>query len=132
MKPSEIFKKARKERRTILTEPESREVLKNYKIPLVEGEVVKSFEDADDFAEEVGYPLVLKIVSKDISHKTDVGGVVLDIKNEAELKSKMRDLIRNVKRKSPKSSIEGIFVQKMIKDERTTVSHLGNTSILKM
>lgn len=115
MKPSEIFNKARKERRTILTEPESREIMKNYRIPLVDGVVVKTFNEAEEFADKVGYPVVLKIVSKEISHKTDVGGVILDIKNEIELKSKMRNLIQKVRKKSPRSSIDGIFVQKMVK-----------------
>jgi acyl-CoA synthetase (NDP forming) len=116
MKPSDVFEKARKEKRSILTEPESHQILKFYKIPMVEGKVVKTFEQADDFADEVGYPLVLKIVSKDITHKTDVGGVILDVKSEHELKTKMREIILNVKKKKKNVRINGIFVQKMVKD----------------
>ncbi|OGI16072.1 acetyl-CoA synthetase [Candidatus Micrarchaeota archaeon RBG_16_49_10] len=114
MRPSEVFEGARREGRSTLTEPESREILKNYKIPLVEGVVVKTFEEADAFAERVGYPLVIKVVSRDITHKTDVGGVVLDIKGESELKLKMRQIILNVRDKVSDAAIGGIFVQRMV------------------
>ena len=86
MKPQQIFDQLKKEKRNNLTEVESREILKYYGIPVVEGVVIQQIEDAADFAQKYGYPLVLKIVSKDIIHKTDVSGVIVGIKNEKEVK----------------------------------------------
>ncbi len=114
MKPQEIFNQARKERRNNLTELESREILKFYGISVVEGVVVQQIEGAMDFANKYGYPIVLKIVSKDIIHKTDVGGVIAGIKNEKELREGIINLIKNIKKERPKARIDGIFVQKML------------------
>ncbi len=114
MKPQQIFDQARKENRNNLTELESREILKYYRIPVVEGIVVQQIEDALAFAQRYGYSLVLKIVSKDIIHKTDVGGVVVGIKNEKELREGMIDLIKNVRKRKPSARIDGVFVQKML------------------
>ena len=114
MKPQQIFDQLKKEKRNNLTEVESREILKYYGIPVVEGVVIQQIEDAADFAQKYGYPLVLKIVSKDIIHKTDVSGVIVGIKNEKELRNEITNLIKNVKKKKPSARIDGIFVQKML------------------
>lgn len=114
MKPQQIFDQVRKEKRTNLTELESREVLKYYRIPVVDGIVVQQIEDGIVFAEKYGYPLVLKIASKDIIHKTDVGGVITGIKTEKELRDGAVNLIKTVKDKKPNARIDGIFVQKML------------------
>ncbi len=114
MKSQQIFDQLKKEKRKNLTELESREILKHYGIPVVEGIVIQQIEDAVNFAKKYGYPLVLKIVSKDIIHKTDVGGVIVGIKNEKELRNGITDLIKNVKKKKSNVRIDGIFVQKML------------------
>jgi acetyl-CoA synthetase (ADP-forming) len=114
MKPQQIFEKVRQERRNNLTELESRKILEYYQIPVVEGLVVQKIEDALEFADKYGYPLVLKIVSKDILHKTDVGGVKVGISTEKELRDGIVNLIKTVKKNKPKADIEGIFVQKML------------------
>jgi acetyl-CoA synthetase (ADP-forming) len=114
MKPKEIFQKVRKSKRNNLTELEAREVLVNYKIPVVEGEVVRTIEGAKKFAERVGYPVVLKVVSRQIIHKTDVGGVILDIKNEKELYQAYHQIIKDVEKNAPDARIDGFFVQKMM------------------
>ncbi len=116
MKPKEIFEKVRNEKRNNLTELEAREVLKYYKIPVVEGIVAKTIEEAVDFAEKHGYPLVLKVVSKQVLHKTDVGGVILNIRNERELRQGFQQIVKSVKRKKKNAIIDGIFVQKMLPD----------------
>lgn len=114
MKPHQIFDQVRKEKRNNLTELESREIFKYYGIPVVEGIVIQQIEDALVFAKKYGYPLVLKIVSKDIIHKTDVGGVITGIKNEKELKDGIISILKNVGKKKPKAKIDGVFVQKML------------------
>jgi len=114
MKPQQIFDQLKKEKRKNLTELESREILKYYGIPVVEGIVIQQIEDAVNFAQKYGYPLVLKIVSKDIIHKTDVGGVIIGVKNEKELRNEIVNLIKTVRKKKPRVKIDGIFVQKML------------------
>lgn len=114
MKPQQIFDQVRRDNRNNLTELESREVLKYYQIPVVEGIVAKDTNEAIDFAEKNGYPVVLKVVSKDIIHKTDIGGVIVGIKNEKELREGSLNLIRNVKKYKPTARIDGLFVQKML------------------
>jgi len=115
MDPKQVFKKLKEEKRKNLTELESRKILKYYKIPVVKGKLTTNIKDVLHFAREYGFPVVLKIVSKDILHKSDVGGVFLNIENEDELKRSYRKLLQNVKRNVPKASIEGVFIQKMIK-----------------
>ncbi|MBL7170085.1 MAG: acetate--CoA ligase family protein [Candidatus Aenigmarchaeota archaeon] len=114
MKPQQIFDQARKEKRNNLTELESRQILEYYRIPVVKGVVVQQIKDALAFAEKYGYPLVLKIVSKDIIHKTDAGGVIVGIRNEKELRDGIVGLIKTVRKKKPRARIDGVFVQKML------------------
>lgn len=114
MKPKEIFSRVRKRKRKNLLESESREVLEYYKIPTAKGQVVKSIKEAVDFANKVGYPIVLKVVSRQIIHKTDVGGVILDIENEKQLFNAYNDILKNIKKNAPKAKIDGIFIQEMI------------------
>jgi len=106
----------RKNRRRNLTEYESRQVLEKYKIPLAKSELVKSVEQAAKAAKKIGYPVVLKIVSPDIVHKTDVGGMILNIKNDAELAAAYKKILINVKKKVRRARIHGLLVQKMVGD----------------
>lgn len=114
MNPKEIFKKVKNSRRDNLTELESREVLNYYKIPLVRGEVIKTIEEAKKFIEETGYPAVLKVISRQIIHKSDIGGVILNIDNEKKLFQAYHQIIKNVEKNAPKATIDGFFIQEMI------------------
>jgi acetyl-CoA synthetase (ADP-forming) len=114
MQPYEIFSKVKKSRRNNLTELESREVLTHYNIPLVKGEIVKSVDEAKRLIEKIGYPVALKVVSRQIIHKSDVGGVMLNIKNEKELFQDYHQLIKNIEKNAPNATIDGIFVQEML------------------
>jgi len=114
MKPTDVFQKVMGEKRNNLTELEAREILKYYRIPVVRGEVVKTIEGALNFAEKHGYPLALKVVSRQIIHKTDVGGVILNVGGEKELRSAFEQIIKNVRRKKRDAIIDGIFVQEMM------------------
>lgn len=103
-----------KENRTLLTEKESKRFLINYGIPTVKPYLTKNLEEALGVANSVGYPVVLKIVSPDIVHKSDIGGVVTGIDSDRELKSEYGSLIKRVQKKAPQAAISGISVQQMV------------------
>ena len=120
MKPKEIFERVKRKRNN-LTELESREVLAYYGITLVKGEIVKTIEDAKKFVDKIGYPVVLKVVSPQIIHKSDVGGVVIDIRNEKELFQAYHEIVKSVEEKMPKAVIDGFFIQEMIPRDREVI-----------
>ncbi len=109
-----FFQQIKDQGRNFLTESESRQVLSKYEIKVVEGEIAETAQQAVKIAERIGYPVVLKIVSKDVLHKTDLGGVMLNIKTPEEVARSFDEIIKNVKSKMPHASVEGIFVQKMV------------------
>ena len=110
-----IINDARKARRTILTEFESKEILAAYGIPVIAGSIAKNAEEAVEFAEKIGYPVVLKLYSQTITHKTDVGGVQLNLRN-AEAVKKAYHLIENsVLEKAKPEDFLGVTVQQMVK-----------------
>ena len=113
-KVSQIFEEARKGGRAYLLEPEAKAVCMEYGIPVTKFRVAKDTEEAMRFAKETGYPVVLKIVSPDIIHKFDVGGVVLNLKNSEEVKDACNRILMNVKKRKPDAKIVGILVQEMI------------------
>ena len=112
--PKVIFKKVLASKRNNLTELESREVLDSYKIPLVRSNFCKTVEEAVTAGKKIGFPVVMKVVSPQVIHKTDVGGVVLNVNNEHEARKAFEDINKNVKKKLPKAKIEGVLVQKMV------------------
>ncbi len=113
-KVKKIFEKIEKENRNFITEIEAKEILEAYKIPVAKTKLAKSKEDAINIANEMNFPLVAKIVSPQIIHKSDVGGVILNIKNKDELASAYDKIISNVKSKVPNAEIIGIAVQEMV------------------
>ena len=97
-----------------LSEVESKMLLKQYDVPLDEAFVVKDEIEALDAAIKIGYPLVMKIESADILHKSDVGGVKLNINSEKEVLSAYNEILSNVKIHKPNAKINGILMQKML------------------
>lgn len=104
----------RKEGRVLLTEKESKRFLTNYGIPTVRPYLTKGTAEAISAAQMVGYPVVLKIVSPDIPHKSNVGGVVTGIASDRELRTEYGRMIKRVQKKAPEATLAGISVQKMI------------------
>ena len=104
----------KKEERTILTEEESKRFLVNYGIPTIKPYVTKDVSEAIRVSNTINYPVVLKIVSPDISHKSDIGGVVTGVSSDDQLKREYESLIKRVKEKAPQAKIAGISVQKML------------------
>jgi len=109
----EIFEGARKQGRKFLLEPEAKTVCMKYGIPVTKFKVASSKEEAVKFAEEIGYPVVLKIVSPDIIHKSDVGGVMLNLQSAKEVGKAYDRMIENVKKQKPEAKILGVSVQEM-------------------
>jgi succinyl-CoA synthetase beta subunit len=111
-----LFQLARQEGRRKLNEHEVYKLLESYGIKMAEGGIAYNSEEALRIAERVGYPVVLKVSSREIIHKTDVGGVCLDVKTAEQVKEEFDAMIKRVKEKMPQASIDGVFVQKMVKD----------------
>ena len=106
---------ARAARRTLLSEVESKELLASAGIPVTEARLAKSASDAVKIAEKIGYPVVLKVISADISHKSDIGGVELNLKKASEVKAAFKRIKDAAKAAAPKSKMDGVSVQKMAK-----------------
>jgi len=84
-----------------------------YGIPVTKFRMAKNVEETTRFAEETGYPVVLKIVSPDVIHKFDVGGVVLNLKSSQEVRDAYNKVMANVKKHKPDAKIVGVLVQEM-------------------
>ncbi|WP_199101956.1 bifunctional acetate--CoA ligase family protein/GNAT family N-acetyltransferase [Aquitalea sp. ASV11] len=103
------------EGRTILSERESKEVLAAFRIPVNPTLLARSEDEAVVLAEQIHYPVVLKIDSPDIIYKSDVGGVELNISNEATLRAAFRSILERAHQAMPEARIDGISVQPMRK-----------------
>lgn len=101
--------------RTMLTEAEAKAVLAAYGIPVVETHVATDTEDAVRLAKEIGFPVAIKILSPDISHKSDVGGVMLNLENPDEVRAAVNGIKSRVAKLRPDAHIAGFTVQKMIR-----------------
>ncbi|MHA1399538.1 MAG: acetate--CoA ligase alpha subunit [Candidatus Heimdallarchaeaceae archaeon] len=111
-KVKEIFEKVRAEGRTTLLGTEAKEVVKAYGITVPPTKLARSAEEAAEFAEEVGFPVVLKITGEGIMHKSDIGGVKLMIKSKEEAKKAFNGIMTNVKKHYPEAE-ELVEVQYM-------------------
>jgi acetyltransferase len=112
-----IIAGVRKSKRTILTEAESKQLLAAYRIPTVETRIAKTEEQAAKDAEEIGFPVVLKLHSETITHKTDVGGVKLNLANAAAVKKAFAAIKASVTEKASAKDFLGVTVQPMVKLE---------------
>jgi len=112
---SGIVEEVRASQRTILTEYESKQLLAAYGIPTVHTELAKTPAEAVAKAAEIGYPVVLKLHSETITHKTDVGGVKLNLRNAGEVASAFGDIQRSVGEKAGAGHFLGVTVQPFAK-----------------
>ncbi len=108
-----IFSQAAKEGRKSLLETEAKTLCMEYDIPVTRFKLAKDEEEAAKYATAIGFPIVLKIVSPDIVHKSDVGGVIVGIKNLRHVRTGYRQIVKNVKKHNPDAKIVGILVQEM-------------------
>ncbi len=108
-----IIEQAKKASRTLLTEIESKTLLKEAGIPTVDTRLARSKEESVRISQELGFPVALKIVSPEITHKSDVGGVKLGLKTAKEVESAFDEILSAVREREPKAVIDGVSVQKM-------------------
>ena len=109
----EIVKEVIDTKRNFLLAHEARDVMKAAGIAIPESHVVHNLEEAVDYSEEIGYPVVMKIVSKDIVHKSDAGGVALDLENSDEVVDAYQAIIQNCKAYNPNARIKGVDISEM-------------------
>ncbi|MEW8190633.1 MAG: bifunctional acetate--CoA ligase family protein/GNAT family N-acetyltransferase [Candidatus Thiodiazotropha endolucinida] len=108
-----IIESALSEQRKILTEPESFALLGAFRINAVRNGIARSANEALILAESIGFPVAMKIYSPDISHKSDAGGIRLNISNAQVVRSTYRDLIEQVRETRPEANVEGVTVEQM-------------------
>ena len=112
-----ILETARSQGRVLLNEFESKQVLSHYGIPTVETRIARSEDAAVAWAHELGYPVVLKIFSETITHKTDVGGVKLNLEDEASVRSAFQAIKSSVAKTVGPDHFSGVTVQPMVRLE---------------
>lgn len=98
-----------------LSETLSKALLEGYEIPVTKPYAARSAEEAVEMALRVGYPAVLKVLSPQITHKTDVGGVVLDLKNGKEVRAAFRKIVERAQSERPDADVQGVTVQAQVR-----------------
>ena len=111
-----LIERAKVEKRSLL-ETEAKELLREYGIPVPDFKLIKSEEEIIGLAKEINFPIVMKIVSPDIIHKTDAGGVKINIKDETEARLAYQEIIFQAKKYNKEARIEGVIVYSMVPQE---------------
>lgn len=120
-KVEQIFARVRSEGRKNLLEEEGQEVLKAYGVPLPKSILAAKEKEALVAAKKIGYPVVMKIASPQIIHKSDAGGVKVGMKTPQEVKAAFKEIIKNAKKYDKKAVIKGVLVQEMVKGGKETI-----------
>ncbi len=115
-----LLEKYIEEGRRFLSLSESLEVLKLYGLPVVRCAFLRGPEDVQA-AEEIGYPLVLKLDSPDITHKTEVGGVKVGVSSPEELKRSMEEMLQAARSRAPGARVKGFVVQELVKNAHEVI-----------
>jgi len=102
------------EGRSLLSEPEAKRVLAAYGIPVARTEVASDAEGAVRLAEEIGFPVALKIISPQVTHKSDVGGVALNLATADEVRQAVRAMAQRLQERAPQATLAGFSVQQMV------------------
>jgi len=120
-KMNEIIKKVRADNRTFLLAAEAQAMMQIAGLPMPKSRIAHNLDEAIRAAEEIKYPVVMKIVSKDIIHKSDAGGVALNLLNKKEVMDAYEAIMHNVRNYKPDAKIEGVQVDEMVKDDVETI-----------
>jgi acyl-CoA synthetase (NDP forming) len=112
---NKIITDALKNGRTVLTEVESKQLVSEAGIPVIKTKLAKSKAEAIEISKKLGFPVVLKIVSPDIIHKSDIGGVKLNLANATQVGRAYAEIMAAAKKANKKADIQGVSVQKMAK-----------------
>lgn len=116
-----IFEQVRRQGRNNLLEEEGYEVLRAYGFPTPKSILGATEEECVRAAKEIGYPVVMKIASSDIIHKSDAGGVKVGVKNDDELRAAFRSIMEGAKKYRADARIKGVLVQEMVKSAKETI-----------
>jgi len=109
----QVVEKAKSEGRSLLTEIEAKELLKQAGVNVIDTKLAASSEEAISISRQFGFPVVLKIASSDIVHKSDAGGVKLGLKTSKQVGKAYDDILAAISQKHPQAMIQGVSVQKM-------------------
>ena len=119
--PQKIFARVKKEGRKNLLENECREILSAYRLPLSKSSIAKTAKESIKIANKIGYPIVMKIVSPQIIHKSDAGGVKINIKNDSETITAFNEITNDVKKYNDAAVIHGVLITEMIKNGKEMI-----------
>jgi len=97
----------------VLTEIEAKQVFSAYGLPITKSKLAKTEEEAVAFAKEIGYPIVMKIVSPEILHKSDAGGVKVNVNDEKTVRESFQAILKNAKAFKADANIHGVVIQEM-------------------
>ncbi len=111
---NQIFKNALFDGHDMLTEVESKDVLRDYGIKTTIEYIAKTAPEASSCASKLGFPVVMKVLSPDITHKSDVGGVMTNVRNSEEASETFNQIIQNVKGKKPEATIDGVLIENQL------------------
>jgi len=117
----ELLAKVRAENRDSIGDAEAQAIMTAYGIPTPQSEVAPTVDDAVRAARRIGYPVVLKIASPDILHKSDVGGIIVNVRGDEEVRRGYDTLIERAREHSPDATIWGVQVQEMVTDAREVI-----------
>jgi len=120
-KAKKIIESVQKEGRSFLLEQEAYQVLEAYKFPVIKSILAKDEKGAVEIASKLGFPVAMKIVSPDVLHKFDYGGVKLNLKNQSDVRKAYREILRNVRTKKPKARITGMIVETMAPEGKEVI-----------
>jgi 4-hydroxybutyryl-CoA synthetase (ADP-forming) len=120
-KVGQIFESVKKQGRNNLLEEEGYEVLRAYGFPTPKSILGSTEDECVKAAKEIGYPVVMKIASPDIIHKSDAGGVKVGVKSDDELRGAFKSIMENAKKYKADAQIKGVLVQEMVKSAKETI-----------
>ena len=124
-----IIERVRAGERTKLSEQEALELCVAYGISTATAQVATSADEAAAIANAAGYPVVMKIVSQDVVHKSDIGGVIVGVADEREVRNAYEKILTSVRAAIPNARVDGVLVQKMVSGGRETIAGIARDSL---
>lgn len=114
MDANSLLQTIRQEGRSVLLYPEAKNLLDLSNIPVVQVNIARNQEEAVQIAKSIGFPVVMKIFSPDVVHKSDSGGVAIDLRNEKDVIEAFGNIMESCRKEVPSARIHGVFIEKMV------------------
>ncbi|MBT2689777.1 acetate--CoA ligase family protein [Bacillus sp. ISL-47] len=124
-----IINISKEEKRAVLTEIESKQILRHIGIPVPDFRLARSADEAVEQAKYIGFPLVLKIVSPDIVHKSDAKGVILNIQDEQQLRNAYKEIMINANEYNSDAKIIGVSIQQMVSGDKEVIIGMNRDDV---